>query len=102
MTHLGLGHQQHGRVAAHELPVSGGASVVATVQPLRHRQLQESVVRRVVADLVDPLAETIMGHELRLVAVGLVAPVGHLGGSHASSEGGQLIQPLRASLALDR
>ena len=70
VAHLHLGHQEHGRIAGHITTVARLALVVPAVQTLRYRQLHQRVVRGVVVDLVDPFTEPIVGHQLRLEAVG--------------------------------
>ncbi|ESU47873.1 hypothetical protein P376_4149 [Streptomyces sp. HCCB10043] len=69
-------------------------------QPRPHRGVHQRVIGRVELDLVDPVAETVVGAQLRLMPIGLVGPVLRLLAADVAAETVQLVDvPLRALAA---
>lgn len=68
-------------------------------QPRTHRGVHQGVVGGVELDLVDPVAEAVVGTQLRLMAVGLVGPVLGLLAADIAAEAVKLVQVPCGALA---
>ncbi len=107
-------HGDRAAVAAFHLGVHvvlGGAQYLGArprigpgrgVQAFPRRHVHQLVVRRMVIDLVHPVAIAVVGLELRLVGVGLVAPLDHLRAGGLETIAVQLLDALFAALAQHR
>ncbi len=87
MADFDLTHQVHTGIAGNELTVTRNTAVVAAVQTFAHRQVQQCVVRRMVRDLVDPVAEPVVCLKRRLLFIRIESPLHDLFGSDLRTEG---------------
>ncbi len=112
--HRREGHGDRTAVAAFHLGVHvvlGGAQHLGTrprigpgrgMQAFPRRHVHQLVIGRMVIDLVHPVAVAVVGLELRLVGVGLVAPLDHLRAGGLETVAVQLLDAALAAFAQHR
>ena len=89
MAHLHLGHHIRECVTRDVTSFSGAALVAQAVDAIGNREVHQSVIRGVVLDLVEPVAEPVVCFEDGGIPVGFITPPENLLGSDAIPELGQ-------------